>query len=237
MSKIKIIALTLIFSLIMSIPVYAKPNNVYSNQEKVILDKLKNMTTLEYTYQLKQTYENNSFGVLKPTILTYKVRYNALQRKYYIKASSVIDILGKETKNYTNYVYNAKKGKLIKESNNLEGTEKLTETMMLTLGISKKRKTVVSLYKYLISSNIITSVTKGIKNKDIIKYSNTYKSNDKKRQVSTNIKSELIVKNNIPIKIHSKMDINIQNLKTKNNVTITFDNIKKESKNANKKKK
>ena len=237
MSKIKIIALTLIFSLIMSIPVYAKPNNVYSNQEKVILDKLKNMTTLEYTYQLKQTYENNSFGVLKPTILTYKVRYNTLQRKYYIKASSVIDILGKETKNYTNYVYNAKKGKLIKESNNLEGTEKLTETMMLTLGISKKRKTVVSLYKYLISSNIITSVTKGIKNKDIIKYSNTYKSNDKKRQVSTNIKSELIVKNNIPIKIHSKMDINIQNLKTKNNVTITFDNIKKESKNANKKKK
>lgn len=237
MSKIKIIALTLIFSLIMSIPIYAKPNNVYSNQEKVILDKLKNMTTLEYTYQLKQTYENNSFGVLKPTILTYKVRYNSLQRKYYIKASSVIDILGKETKNYTNYVYNAKKGKLIKESNNLEGTEKLTETMMLTLGISKRHKTVISLYKYLISSNIITSVTQGIKNKDIIKYSNTYKSNDKKRKVSTNIKSELIVKNNIPVKIHSKMDINIQNLKTKNNVTITFDNIKKESKNANKKKK
>lgn len=238
----KLIIFLIVLSFSINIPVYAKPKEVlYSNQESLILNKLKKADILEYTYQLKQYYENNSFGILKPTILTYKVKFNSKKQKFYIKASSIIDISGQEVKNKTDYIYNIKTGKLIKESKNLEGTEKLTDTMLMTLGINKRHKSIISLYKYLISSNIITSTTKGVKAKNTIKYVNTYKSNNKEKKVKTNIKTVFTVKNNIPIKIHSKMNINIQNLKTKNDVTITFNKIKaikkkKEVKNATKKK-
>ena len=86
----KLIIFLIVLSFSINIPVYAKPKEVlYSNQENLILNKLKKADILEYTYKLKQYYENNSFGILKPTILTYKIKFNSKKQKIYIKNKRV----------------------------------------------------------------------------------------------------------------------------------------------------